>query len=206
VASDDYGNILGSDRSRPDPCSSLAGIIQERGDFVGDGSNNPAVGSPLGDNFPILLLPLEKPELQRGGIPFFQYESLFVPCRTYLRVLQMLDDKWELQLLPEDEVYRLHQCRSRAPVLLHGELKIGGQAASDLQIGEDVGPPEAIDSLFRVTDQKQGKRAVSVDAVENAVLDLVGILKLVDERRPVTLPEVCPQGNAVLSPESVVHI
>ena len=80
---------------------------------------------------------------------------------------------------------------------------------SRLEVGEYVGPAEAVDRLLRVADEKQravrrlapvrpsARRLPRVDAVEDAELRGVGVLELVDERDRPARPQ--PRGQSLAS-------
>ncbi len=55
------------------------------------------------------------------------------------------------------------------------------------EVGEQVGAAEAVDRLLGVADQEQRAMAIlgAVDAVEDAELQRVGVLELVDQRHRV---------------------
>ena len=52
---------------------------------------------------------------------------------------------------------------------------------SGCDVGEHVRPPKRVDRLLRVADIDRS--ALSIDALEDAVLDRIGVLKLVDQRQ-----------------------
>src|SRR4051794_12865489 len=55
------------------------------------------------------------------------------------------------------------------------------------QIGEDVGAPEAVDRLLRITYEKERYGPVAENAAEDEILRRICILKFIDERGAVTL-------------------
>ena len=79
-----------------------------------------------------------------------------------------------------------------------------------LEIGVKVSTPEAIDRLFRVTDQDEGLRGFIVGGVvnpiEDAVLDGISILKLIDERDRELLPNQRGKMGAVRSLECGIEM
>ena len=72
-----------------------------------------------------------------------------------------------------------------AEVLAQG-VSAGLHTQPCLQVGVDIGAPEAVNGLFRITDHQQaGVRAVRfhvIDPVEDAVLHRVGVLEFVNQR------------------------
>ena len=60
-------------------------------------------------------------------------------------------------------------------------------------IGEYIGSPEAVDRLFRIADQKERTVVCREDSGENVVLYRIGILKLIDQRTLILLPN--SRGN-----------
>ena len=70
------------------------------------------------------------------------------------------------------------------------------------QIGMNVGPPEGIDGLLRITDQDQRLlRAVllqPIDPVEDAVLHRIGILEFIDHRHRKLVPDPFGQPLSAL--------
>ena len=64
----------------------------------------------------------------------------------------------------------------------------------------EIGAAEAVDGLLRVADQDERVVTVPIDAPEDGVLEGVGILELVDERRGIALPQ---QGGERLAPGPV---
>ena len=79
-------------------------------------------------------------------------------------------------------VQRRHHFPVGPPVGGHGiffRLRLTG----GLKVGIDIRAPEGIDGLLGIADQKESLLAASpVDGPEDAVLDRIGVLKLVDER------------------------
>ena len=49
------------------------------------------------------------------------------------------------------------------------------------EVGEDVGPPEGVDGLFRITDEHQGRAVGSEGPVHDVPLHQVRVLELVDQ-------------------------
>ena len=78
-----------------------------------------------------------------------------------------------------------HHGVGRAEVAAQGVQPAGGGGAGG-EVGVDVGAAEGVDGLLGVADEHQRSRRVvgldPVDGVEDAVLDRVGVLELVDQR------------------------
>ncbi len=84
--------------------------------------------------------------------------------------------------------------------------RLSSATSSRFLIGEDIGPPEAVDRLLRIADQKKREVRVGVNLSEDIVLDRVGILKFVDEGCPVFFPEVGGERPAAVSIQRLIEI
>ena len=82
----------------------------------------------------------------------------------------------------EQGIAGVDQRRRRALVVAQGVARVGTIARAE--IGEQVGTAKAVDRLFRITDQEQAAVTTlgAVDAIEDAELQRIGVLKLIDER------------------------
>ena len=103
----------------------------------------------------------------------------------------------------EDLVDGLHQGARRAVVLsqgVDGALALGMAAGG--HVGEDVGAPEGIDGLLGVADQIEPDPGVGgvrprVDPLEDAVLEVVGVLELVDQGVGILGAQTRGQGRSM---------
>ena len=74
-------------------------------------------------------------------------------------------------------------------------------------IGKEVGPPETVDRLFGVADQKEDALFAPEDAPEDGILDRVRVLKLIDQRSPVIRPDrLCQSSPPVFSRAALSRI
>ncbi len=63
---------------------------------------------------------------------------------------------------------------------------MGAHISPRLNVGKDVGAAKAVDGLLGVTDHQERRVGVAtVEAMEDAVLLGIGILKFIDHRHPV---------------------
>ncbi len=84
----------------------------------------------------------------------------------------------------EQAVDRAHQRTAGAPVAPQGV--VGAHISPRLNVGKDVGAAKTVNSLFGVTDHQERRVFVTaVEAMEDAVLLGVGILKFVDHGHPI---------------------
>ena len=101
----------------------------------------------------------------------------------------------------EDMVDSVHHRFRRAEIGVQRVMPSSGGLARP-QIGMNVGPPEGIDGLLRVTDQDQRLlRAVllhPIDTVEDAVLHRIGILEFIDHRYRKLRPDPFGQPLSTL--------
>ncbi len=58
-----------------------------------------------------------------------------------------------------------------------------------LHVGKEVGPPEAVDGLLGVPDQKQDGSALPEDILEDGILNRVRVLEFIDEGGLVASPD-----------------
>ena len=89
--------------------------------------------------------------------------------------------------LRKDGVEGGDQSGHRAAVLGQGVGRC--DVAGRLEVGEDVRPAKPVDRLLGVTDQKERPLPVGKQPRKNRDLQLVGVLELVDENRPVFAPD-----------------
>ena len=97
----------------------------------------------------------------------------------------------------EHEVDRADHGGGTSEVPGEGELAVRG--VFRLKIGVDVSAPESVDGLFGVADHVEEVVAALRKAfVEDAVLDLVGVLKFVHENRLIPFPDQFRQTVVLL--------
>ncbi len=96
----------------------------------------------------------------------------------------------------EDPVDRADDLRCRAPVGAQGIEGLGLQIGLGLHISEDVAAAEAVDGLLGVADHDQADLGLpDIEAAEDAVLDRVGVLELVDHGCRETAADGLGQGH-----------
>src|SRR5688500_12203308 len=78
--------------------------------------------------------------------------------------------------------------------------------AARAQIRENVRAAEAVDRLLRVADKEHRKAAAPIYALEDAVLNRIGVLELVDERRLVALAYGACESLAVFAVHCTLQI
>ena len=74
-----------------------------------------------------------------------------------------------------------------APVLVEGPLRLHDLLCVEVRV--DVRSPEGVDRLLGVTDQHEGRTALTEGAVHDVPLHRVGVLELVDEHDVVALAQ-----------------
>jgi hypothetical protein len=55
--------------------------------------------------------------------------------------------------------------------------------SSSTEIGEEIGTAKGVDRLLRIADEHQSLRRVGEESSKDVVLDRIGVLELVDQRR-----------------------
>ena len=103
-----------------------------------------------------------------------------------LVVVQIRQHK-RTRVVTEQRVQGFQILTGRALIVSQGQAltRRGAGAEVDVQIGVAKG----VDRLLRITDEQQGTR-VFIDAIENTVLQRIGILEFIDERKRKASPDV----------------
>ena len=105
--------------------------------------------------------------------------------------------------LKKQAIDRRQKRRFRAPV--RGQGKRSVRYLGCFEVGEDIGPAESVDGLFRITDEEKAMILGTEDGSKDLVLRWIGVLKLVDQGRGVFLADGSGQGLAFLLPERVTQ-
>ena len=103
----------------------------------------------------------------------------------------------------EERVKASEQSFVRAPVGLQRVLARGGLGG--VEVSKNVRAPESVDCLLGIADEKQPVPAVAEEALENRVLQRVGVLKFVDQRRAVFRADGIRQHVAVCAVQRPVN-
>ena len=134
---------------------------------------------------------------RRGQAGGAEHEGAIAPALTLIPKRTPTDTRLGLT---EHMVHRTDQCRRRTVVRAQHVVATNGRAPHR-EVAVDVGAAKAVDGLFRVADQQQGRgRAVVGDAVqpvEDARLDGRGVLELVDQCDRVLRQHAGPQPFGV---------
>ena len=87
----------------------------------------------------------------------------------------------------KERIDRVDQRRRGTPVPF--QRIPGAHLTGGLHIRKYIGSPKAVDRLFRIADEKQGLVTRPEYPVEDFILNRVGILKLIDQRRSELSPD-----------------
>ena len=178
------------------------GSGEQAGDFRGHRGRGPGPGLGLGQR---LVLRAAQEHPQRGGVaPPLLHEGGAWRIRGTRGRKGDAREPEGVRVGAEQGVERGHEPGDGALVLVQGvDLPA---ALTGPEVGVDIGAAEAVDRLLGIADQEQRVATVPVDAPEDGVLERVGVLELVDERRGIALPQ---QGGERLAPragECVVYV
>ena len=105
----------------------------------------------------------------------------------------------------EESVDGADQLRVGAPVGLHRVDVVAG-VLDGIQVGEDVGSPEAVDGLFRIPDKEHRQLAGGLDLLEDPVLHRVSVLEFVDQRCMVMAADRLGQARPAIALQGLVEI
>ena len=190
-----HGDIPGLDRLIAYLRLALAGQRQQAVDLGGGGAGHLALVIPPIEGG----LAGQLPAVEHGGGGAIEQQRLALALRLHRQEGDIrLVDKGILGPL-EQAVDRPHQRTAGAPVAPEGV--VGDHISPRLNVGKDVGAAKAVDGLLGVTDHQQRRVCVAaVEAMEDAVLLGVGILKFIDHRHPIgganTLAEPLAKAGA----------
>ena len=105
----------------------------------------------------------------------------------------------------EESVDGADQVRVGAPVGFH-RVDVVARIRDGIQVGEDVGSPEAVDGLLRVPDKKHRQLAGGLDLLEDPVLHRVSVLEFIDQRRMVMAADGLSQARPAIALQGLVEI
>ena len=104
-----------------------------------------------------------------------------IRTRLYRQIADFVQQE-RLRRAAEQNIDRLDQPWVRSVVGAQG-MALGRTVPGSLKVGEDVGSAERVDRLLRVADHEQGRPAVCEHSAEDLVLNRIGVLEFVDQRR-----------------------
>ena len=147
---------------------------------------------------PRLLAATSQEHAQRGGVaPAQLHEGGAWQIRGTHRRKGDAREPEGVRVGAEEGVEPGHEPGNRALVLVQGvdpPAALGG-----VEVGVEIGAAEAVDRLLGIADQDERVATVPVDAPEDGVLEGIGILELVDERRGIAPPQ---EGGERLAPRA----
>ena len=120
--------------------------------------------------------------------------GVLCPCRYFEKFDRIAVDK-SIRALRKQAVYRAYQVGLRTPVGVQVVTSYRWQPAR-LHVGKNIATAKAVNRLLGITNQGQtGFFTGVINVLENTVLNMVGILELVDHGDRILAPQAC--GNAL---------
>ena len=169
-----HGNLAGFQRAAADFQAALLRLLQPRGDFGG----TPFGGALIKRIGVFPAFAFVEPAQAHGRIG--RLETVFV-TRGINRLV--VDFRQPERLFAGKQAADAFD-QAAVAAAVGTERVAGAGIIGGLQIGKDVGAAKAVNRLLGIAHQKQRRAGLGKRALENAVLQRVGVLKFVDQRHP----------------------
>ena len=186
------------------------GRCQQAGDLAGADRSGRGHRVVFGQRLAAARIGGQRPDLQRGPRLAGIVQRRLRPRALGHCVVGQPGLHKSLRVEAEQPVLRADQRLARALV---GQQRVAGTGqGAGPQIGVQIGMTEAVDRLLGVADQAQrrrrwvGRRASTVDRLEDRELQRVGVLELVDQRRREAFEQRCGQHRPVRVGQPLVQV